>query len=218
MPLWMRKCQIRTHAALRRGSQTFFIAGDSLGGISVFFRNGLYLIYPYLSVFILHLYMEVDGLKYEANWSDSRVTVSAAHFGTRHHARQSGVLQKTQEVSRGWSVLRPDLDVQYFVIITILRCTSIYIHNMSFGVRIFQYQCHRLQQNPTKVSMLLWIPVARVTSSGTAASALLQQPCLWFSFPHLKLISSAPWYILSNEAKCESLWIKGLLFYVVLKL
>ena len=49
---------------------------------------------PYLSVFILHLYMEVDGLKYEATWSDSRVTVSAATFGTRHHARQSACYRR----------------------------------------------------------------------------------------------------------------------------
>eukprot|EP00438_Fugacium_kawagutii_P022319 Skav221790 [mRNA] locus=scaffold4067:104399:111491:- [translate_table: standard] len=30
----------RTEDAKKRGSQTFFIAGDSLGGVSVFFRNG----------------------------------------------------------------------------------------------------------------------------------------------------------------------------------
>ena len=32
--------QLNVVLPIERGSQTFFIAGDSLGGISVFFRNG----------------------------------------------------------------------------------------------------------------------------------------------------------------------------------
>ena len=178
----MRKCQIRTHAALRRGSQTFFIAGDSLGGISVFFRNGLYLIYPYLSVFILHLYMEVDGLKYEANWSDSRVTVSAAHFGTRHHARQSACYRRPRRCQGGWSVLRPDLDVQYFVIITILRCTSIYfiICHLSQNISVSMSQT-ATESNKSFHALVDSCGACHIFRDSSKCSSTAAM--LWFLFP-----------------------------------